>query len=100
MSPAYGKFDPQHQSLRCNGLHGPCQALGQWPRNTEAKQSEAPLDEKLSCFSGSVATDSYLLLAPAIVLRTISRCAGLASLALLQAAGRGQRSMAAIPRSV
>lgn len=45
--------------------------------------------------------DTYQQLALAIVLRTISRFfTGLASLALVPMAGGGQRSLAAIPRSV
>ena len=55
----------------------------------------------MSWLNGSVVTDSYRQLALAIVLRTISRFfTGLASLALVPTAGGGQRSLAAIPRSV
>ena len=55
----------------------------------------------MSWFNGSVVTDSYRQLAPAIVLRAISRFfTGLAFLALGPTAGGGQRSLAAIPHSV
>ncbi len=75
--------------------------LNQWPRKTEAKQSEAPRVDKTSRFNGSVVTDSYRQLALAIVPCTISRfLTRLASLASGATAGGDQRSLAAIPRSV
>ena len=50
---------------------------------------------------GSVATDSHRQSPPAIALHTISRFqTGLAALAIVPTAGGGQRSLAAIPRSV
>ena len=75
--------------------------LGQWSRKPEAKHSEAPRDDQMSGINGSAATDSDRQSAPAIVLCTISRFfTWLASLALVPTAGGGQRSLAAIPRSV
>ena len=59
------------------------------------------MDDKMSWLYGSVVTDSYRQLAPATVLRTISRFfTGLATQAPVPTAGRGQRSLAAIRRSV
>lgn len=67
----------------------------------EAKQPEAPRDNRTSWFGGSVVSDSYRQLTRTPMLRTISRFfTGLASPPLAPTPGGGQRSLAAIPRSV